>query len=230
MTGVGIVACLCVASGGLLVILHVGDAGAAGNAAAGKAKTRLCQACHNPDGNSPRNPMWERLTTADLTGQGSVNDSLRRNPIWPKLAGQNPAYLARQLHLFKAGVRKNPLMSAMVTELTDADIDDIAAYYASQRAKPDPTMASAEVIGRGRDLYQRGNAPAGVPACMTCHGSTAHGTEELPRLAGQHEVYLKKQLWAFKVGQRTSPVMSPVASRLTEADIDSVAAYLSTLE
>lgn len=215
----------CIASGASLAILFAGDGRAAGNAGAGKAKTEVCQVCHGADGNSPRNPAWEQLTVADFKSQGRVSD-----PIWPRLAGQNAAYLARQLRQFKVGTRKNPIMSAMVKKLSDADIDDIAAYYASQRAKPDPATGSAETVALGSDLYRRGNASADVPACMACHGPKAHGTEGLPRLAGQHDVYLKKQLWAFKVGLRASPVMSPIARRLSGADIGAIADYLSTLE
>lgn len=82
----------------------------AGDAAAGKAKTAVCMGCHGPDGNST-------------------------NPIWPKLAGQHAAYLAKALKDFKSGARKNPSMNAMVAQLTDADIENIAAYYASQKQR-----------------------------------------------------------------------------------------------
>lgn len=82
----------------------------AGDAAAGKAKTAVCMGCHGPDGNST-------------------------NPIWPKLAGQHAAYLAKTLKDFKSGARKNPSMNAMVAQLTDADIENIAAYYASQKQR-----------------------------------------------------------------------------------------------
>ena len=82
----------------------------AGDAAAGKAKTAVCMGCHGPDGNST-------------------------NPIWPKLAGQHAAYLAKALKDFKSGARKNPSMNAMVAQLTHADIENIAAYYASQKQR-----------------------------------------------------------------------------------------------
>ncbi|MGB0750519.1 MAG: c-type cytochrome [Gammaproteobacteria bacterium] len=82
----------------------------AGDAAAGKAKTAVCMGCHGPDGNST-------------------------NPIWPKLAGQHAAYLVKTLKDFKSGARKDPSMNAMVAPLTDEDIENIAAYYASQKQR-----------------------------------------------------------------------------------------------
>ena len=82
----------------------------AGDAVAGKAKALLCSACHGPDGNST-------------------------NPLWPKLAGQHEAYLVKQMKAFRSGERKDPLMSPMSAALRDADIDDLAAFYSSQKQK-----------------------------------------------------------------------------------------------
>ncbi len=82
----------------------------AGDAAAGKAKAAVCGACHGPDGNSV-------------------------NPLWPKLAGQHAAYMVKQMKAFKSGARKDPLMGAQATALSDQDIDNLAAFYASQKAK-----------------------------------------------------------------------------------------------
>ena len=79
---------------------------AGGNAAAGKAKSVTCQGCHGPKG-------------------------ISTSPIWPNLAGQKEAYLAKQLHAFKSGARKDPTMSAMAKPLSDADIANLAAYYSS---------------------------------------------------------------------------------------------------
>lgn len=152
------------------------------------------------------------------------------NPVWPKLAGQNGKYIATQLAEFKAGKRRDPIMSKMAADLSDADIDDIAAYYASQTPRPETTSEAASSIQRGAVLYKTGYAAAGVPACMNCHGPRAHGTPTLPRLAGQHTIYLRKQLWAFKSGKRASSVMRAVADKLSEVEIDAVARYLSGLE
>ena len=83
---------------------------AAGDAAAGKSKAVPCGACHGPDGNSS-------------------------NPLWPKLAGQHSAYLVKQLKAFKSGERKDPLMSPMAAGLSEKDMEDLAAYYASQKPR-----------------------------------------------------------------------------------------------
>ena len=91
-------------------VLIAGNAAAAGDAAAGKTKAAVCAACHGPDGNST-------------------------NPLWPKLAGQHAPYLVKQLKDFKAGKRTDPIMAPMAAPLSDQDMDDLAAYYASQQQK-----------------------------------------------------------------------------------------------
>ncbi|HSS63935.1 MAG TPA: cytochrome c [Gammaproteobacteria bacterium] len=83
---------------------------AAGDAAAGKSKAASCGACHGPDGNSA-------------------------NPMWPKLAGQHAAYLVKQLKAFKSGERKDPLMSPMAAGLSENDMEDLAAFYASRKPR-----------------------------------------------------------------------------------------------
>ncbi len=92
------------------VLLVASNSLAAGDAAAGKTKSATCAACHGPDGNSP-------------------------NPLWPKLAGQHAAYTVKQLKAFKSGERKDPMMSPMAAPLSDKDMEDLAAYYASQKQK-----------------------------------------------------------------------------------------------
>lgn len=203
---------------------------AAGDPEAGKVKTRICQACHGADGNSPQNPAWARLTAADFAAPQDSGGILRRNPLWPKLAGQNANYLVRQLRLFKSGARKDPLMSSMIADLSDSDIEDIATYYSLHRAQRSSTPEDTQQSRRAQYLYRRGDTSKNIPACQGCHGPDAHGTETLPRLAGQHAIYLKKQLWAFRARRRASDVMGPIASVLDEADIDAVSGYLSTLE
>ena len=98
-----------VAIAGASLLLSI-NAGAAGDAAAGKAKSAVCGACHGPDGNSA-------------------------NPLWPKLAGQHAAYLVKQLKDFKSGARKDPVMAPMASPLSDQDMENLAAYFASQKQK-----------------------------------------------------------------------------------------------
>ncbi len=92
----------------LLVGFH--SAGAGGNAEAGKSKSAACAACHGVDGNSV-------------------------NPQWPKLAGQHATYLVMTLRAYRDGARKNPMMQPMAKNLSDEDIDDLAAYFAGQKQK-----------------------------------------------------------------------------------------------
>jgi cytochrome c553 len=100
---------LLAAFAGASLVLSVG-ANAAGDAAAGKAKSAVCAACHGPTGTSP-------------------------NPIWPNLAGQKEAYLLKQLKDFKSGTRKDPMMAPMALPLSDQDMANLAAYYSSQKQK-----------------------------------------------------------------------------------------------
>lgn len=204
---------------------------AAGDPAAGKTKTVICQACHGPDGNSPPNPAWGRYTTDDIVKLASAGPKgIRGNPVWAKLAGQNATYLTKQLQNFRSGARKDPLMTEMVSGLTDADIADIAAYYSAQNLHSEEPTPD-KLTEQGRDIYLHGKKTPLVPACASCHGPLGRGSETLPRIAGQHAIYLQKQLWSFKLGTRTTgdKVMNDVAAKLADQDIPALAAYLSTM-
>lgn len=212
------------------LLLAVTGVLAASDIPRGSDKITICQACHGRDGNSPYNSQWEQLTSQDLINQSEHARKFVSNPVWPKLAGQDAQYLAAQLIDFKLGRRRDPIMSKMAADLTEADIFDIATYYANQKSRPEATDPQASGVRQGEVLYKMGNPAVGIPACVGCHGPEAHGTSTLPRLAGQHTIYLRKQLWAFKSGKRAGSVMHRVADKLSEADIDRVARYLAGLK
>ncbi|MBL8288836.1 MAG: cytochrome c4 [Rubrivivax sp.] len=186
-----------------------GAAGAAGNAAAARADEIVsgkCFVCHGADGESS-------------------------SPIFPRLAGQHSAYIARQLADYKSGRRKSTTMQPMVDDLAGADFTALGAYFA---AKPVHAHAveDPELAGMGRYIFNRGNPFSGVAACSTCHGAAGHGTETLPRLAGQHALYTENQLKQFNKRERTNDnaVMHAIASKLTELEMKAVAAYISGLK
>jgi len=181
---------------------------AAGDVAAGKAKSATCIACHGPNGNSPT------------------------NPVWPKLAGQHPAYIVKQLTEFKAGARKDNLMAPMAAPLSDQDMQNLAAYFSDQ--KQSAGSAAADKVALGEKIYRAGNLDTGVAACMACHGPTGIGNApaNFPRISGQHAAYLEKSLKDFRAGARSNDVgsmMRGVAAKLTDAEIAAVAQYVQGL-
>jgi len=179
-----------------------------GNPEDGKVKGAACAACHGADGNSP-------------------------NPAWPKLAGQHPEYIQKQLMDFKAGVRKDPLMSAQAALLaTPQDVANVAAYFSSQQQAPG--QIKPEVVTLGEQIFRGGNLANGVPACAGCHGSTGMGNPlaKFPRISGQHADYLTKALKDFRVGTRANDLngmMRGVVAHMSDAEIETVAQYLQGL-
>ncbi len=179
----------------------------AADAAAGKAKAGTCAGCHGMDGNSA-------------------------NPEWPKLAGQHAKYLAKQLHDFKAGKRTNAMMAGMVAPLSEQDMEDLAAYFSTQKIQPG--KADPALFEKGQKLYRGGNPTTGVAACIGCHGPTGAGNPQanFPALAGQHAKYVENQLHAFKKGQRSNDagkMMRTIAAKMTEEEIKAVASYVQGL-
>lgn len=149
--------------------------------------------------------------------------------VFPRLATQNATYLAKQLRDFQTGQRKGTTMNSMVTGLSEAELADLGAYFAGQKADPHPP-ADAELAAVGKYLYARGNSFSGVAACSGCHGKDAHGTETLPRLAGQQALYLENQLKDFNKRARSNDnaVMHAVASKLTEFEIKALSEFLAS--
>lgn len=177
-----------------------------GDPVKGASVSAPCQSCHGNHGNQ----------TAGA--------------IIPKLAQQVAPYIDKQLHNFKAGDRKNSIMSSMAAPLTDTDIRNIAAYFSDQRIVPDKGADAAQVEA-GKKVYSSGVAATLVPACSSCHGPQGAGvTPSYPRLAGQHAQYLVLQLRNFKAGDRANDsngVMRDIAAKLTDDQITAVAGYLS---
>lgn len=177
-----------------------------GDSAAGKTKTESCAGCHGEDGNA----------TA---------------PIFPKLAGQHASYLSKQLREFKSGKRVDPTMNAMAVSLNDADIADIAAWYAKNQIKPEP----AEKTDLGQKIYRNGLPEKQVPACAACHGPKGEGnpTSGYPVLGGQYSSYISKILHDYKSVERSSDpneIMRTISNRLNEDEINAVSDYVTGLQ
>ena len=176
----------------------------AGDITKGREKANTCAACHGQTGNSVQ-------------------------PIWPKLAGQHVGYTVKQLQDFRSGARENSQMSPMAQGLSDADIDDLAIYYATQTT----VIGNADIklIDAGEKLYRAGNARKGLPACIGCHGPNGAGNPgaSYPRLGGQHAQYTEMQLNAFRDGKRTNKIMRAIAERMNNDDIKAIASYIQGL-
>ena len=152
------------------------------------------------------------------------------SPIFPSLAGQNLAYLVKQLQDFKSKKRVSEIMAPQVADLSHENMAGLAAFFAAKPARTN-RISDADLLPVGRYIYTKGNSWSGVPACITCHGENAYGTASLPRLAGQNSRYLLSQLKEFNQRTRTNDTeaMHLVASRLTELETKAVADYLSQL-
>ena len=154
------------------------------------------------------------------------------SPKFPVLAGQHANYLVAQLQAFKAQTRGDSdalgYMWGMAAPLNDELMASLADYYSRQAPMAGPTGAAA-LIARGQDIYQKGDPAAGVPPCGACHGPGAAGTDDYPRLAGQHVQYLIKQLRSFQNNMRNVAVMHGVAQGLQLNDMEAVATYLQSL-
>ncbi len=153
-------------------------------------------------------------------------------PKFPVLAGQHAGYLAAQLHAFKAQTRGDPdalgYMWGMAAPLDDEMIEGLAAYYAAQ-APGRGVISDPAVISRGADIYAKGIPGDGIPPCAGCHGSNGAGTDQFPRLAGQHAQYLLKQLRSFQSNLRDVAIMHGVAKGMAIGEMEAVAAYLESL-
>ncbi len=182
----------------------------AGDAVAGKTKSAACGGCHGFDGNSPIS-------------------------MYPKLAGQNEAYIVKQVKDFKANTdRQNPIMMGMVAALSDADAADIGAYFQAQSLK-DAATFDADEIAAGREMYKGGDLQKGIPACQACHGPKGAGTAGIgyPQIGGQYVEYTLAQLNAFKNGTRKNDdkkLMRSIVEKMSDADITAVANYIASLK
>jgi cytochrome c553 len=179
----------------------------------------------------PRTQAYAQNLAITVCGTCHGTRGNNSQPKFPRLAGQSASYLAAQLQAFRSQTRGDPdalsYMWGMASELDDATIKALAAYYAAQKADTGSVSAVAEVTA-GREVYQKGVPAAGVPACSSCHGADAHGLQDFPRLAGQHSQYLLKQLSSFQSNMRNVAIMHGVAQNLRLDDMRAVAAYLES--
>ena len=173
--------------------------------AKGQAKAESCLACHTADGS-------------------------RGSPANPILQGQHADYLVKQLQEFKAGKRKNAVMSGMVATLSEEDMRNISAFFASKKAKPG-FAKNKDSVKLGELIYRGGIMERQVPACAGCHSPNGAGIPaQYPRLGGQHADYAEAQLLAFRSGARANNVqMSAIAGKLNDKEIKAVSDYLAGL-
>lgn len=189
---------------------------AAGTVEAGATKSATCVACHGAAGNS-------------------TNDQ------WPSLAGQDAVYIKAQLKDWhdKTRIDSLNLMPAMAANLSDQDMDDLAAYFAAQT--PTGLEADPSYWKAGELLYRGGDRTRGIPACMACHGPQGRGNPAAgyPTLRAQHSVYTVKQLTDYAADMRyakdakgasgggsTAAIMHTIAARLTPEDMRNLASYI----
>ncbi len=197
---------------------------------AGESKAAACVSCHGDKGNS-------MVST------------------FPKLAQQDESYLRKQLHAFKDGSRKDPVMSSIAKSLSDQDMAEIAAYYMAQKVsandlpvvhdddedeKPavsdaEKTAAMEKLLAEGSNLYRNGDLGREVSACIACHGPLGEGNEPaaFPALRSQHADYLIKTLTDFKNGVRSNNpenMMHMITKKMTVDEIKAVSYRISMMK
>jgi cytochrome c553 len=179
-----------------------------GDPIAGKGKAEMCFGCHGEDGNST-------------------------DPQFPKLAGQYGIYIAKQIRNFQSTTRTHQIMSGMAAAVSDDDLADISAYYASQTMMKGDHPSSNKI---GKNLFENDDLSRMMVRCSNCHGATGKGQNPgnpvYPVIGGQHKEYLLAQLINFRKGARNnSPggVMNITVHRLSDAELEALADYVSGL-
>ena len=179
-----------------------------GDPVAGKGKAEMCFTCHGEDGNSA-------------------------DPQIPKLAGQYGEYITKQIRNYLASSRSHQMMSSMAASISDPDLDDISAYFASLPVMKGDHPSNNKL---GKKLYENDDLQRMVVRCSNCHGMDGKGLEPgnpvYPVIGGQHKEYLLAQLNAFRKGTRNnSPggVMNVTVHRLSDAELEALADYVSGL-
>ncbi|TDP71044.1 c-type cytochrome [Roseateles toxinivorans] len=167
--------------------------------------TQVCAACHTADGS-------------------------RGSPANPIIQGQHAEYLVKQLTEFKSGKRANPIMAGMSAALTEEDMKNVAAFYASKQAKPGFSK-DKDLVVLGEKIYRGGIADRSIPACAACHSPNGAGLPaQYPRLAGQHSDYTEAQLLALRAGTRgNSPMMKGITAKMNDREIKAVSDYIAGL-
>jgi len=165
----------------------------------------VCAACHMADGNSS-------------------------TPVNPKLAQQHPEYILKQLQEFKSGKRANAVMMGFASQLSDADMRNVAYFLASKTAKPG-FAKDKDSVALGEKIYRGGIADRQIAACSGCHSPNGSGMPaQYPRLSGQHADYTTSQLTQFRDGVRKNSIqMSQVAAKLNDREIKAVSDYIAGL-
>jgi len=159
-----------------------------------------------------------------------TNDGSRGIPANPILQGQHPEYVVKQLTEFKSGKRANAIMMGFASTLSEDDMKNVAAYFATKKAKPG-FAANKDTVALGEKIYRGGIAERNIPACAGCHSPTGAGIPSLyPRLGGQHAEYVETQLIAYRGGTRNnSAQMTGIAAKLNDREIKAVSDYLTGL-
>lgn len=194
----------------LISVSLIAEESVTGSPIDGKTQSQTCEACHGVDGNS-------------LVG------------MWPKIAGLDAQYIYKQLKDFQLGTegpRYDPTMFPLIQNLTDQELANLAAYYASQQMSIGE--AAPDKIELGQKIYRGGIVTSGVPACAACHGARGDGNylAGFPRLGGQNSEYVVAQLKKFRDGQRSNDVnsmMHGVASKMSDIEIEAIASYVAGL-
>ena len=188
-----------------------GAIAAVGDAAAGEKLTTVCQACHG------------------ATGMGTA-------PNYPSIAGQNARYLFKQLQMIQTNARSAPLMAGQLNNMTKQNLQDLAAYYASQTPGLGQAQGDDAQIAKAQSLYRGGSLNKGIAACTACHSPNGAGNAPagFPRIAGQSADYTIAQLTAYREGLRATDeefggMMRDVAANLNDGEIAALADYLQGL-
>lgn len=194
----------------LLLAFNLNNHAFSSDLSKGKELSASCAACHGDEG-------------------------ISLNPTWPKIAGQNPKYLASQLYEFRKGPdgnRNNAVMYGIAMTLSDDDIENLSAYYAS--LKSNVGLTQDKYLELGRNIYRGGNMEIKIQACMSCHGPNGQGNyaAAIPMLSGQHAQYTYQQLKNFQASDRSNDynkMMRNIVHRMTDEEMKAVASYIEGL-
>ena len=175
-------------------------------------------------------PAKGQATATAVCGACHTADGSRGSPANPIIQGQHPEYLTKQLIEFKSGKRENAIMRGMAATLSEDDMKNVSAFYASKQPKPG-FAKDKQLVTLGEKIYRGGIADRQIPACAACHSPTGSGLPaQYPRIGGQHGDYTEAQLNAFRAGTRgNSAQMTAIAAKMNDREIKAVADYIAGL-